>query len=134
MECRKGLTLIELMIVVVLISILVTLAVTRYRAAIGKSRRSESLMVLKQLYGLELCYYEEYGTYAASLAPNLFPIKTWMLPSETRRYDYTACPGKTGDIETSVWIVATEKNDADLDGNKFEQIRIDEEGVFYGDM
>jgi len=126
--------LIELMIVVVLIGILVGLAVTRYRAAIGNSRRSEAFMVLKQLYELELSYYEEYGTYAASLSPNVFPMKSWMLPSETRRYDYTACAGKTGDIRTSVWIVATEKGDADLDGNGFEQIRVDEDGVFYGDM
>jgi len=60
---RKGFTLVELMIVVVIIGILAALAIPRFMASTTKSKQSEAKQILKQVYVMERAYRQEYDTY-----------------------------------------------------------------------
>ena len=60
---RKGFTLIELMIVVVIIGILAALAIPRFMKATAKSKQSEAKQILKQVYTMQRTYRQANDTY-----------------------------------------------------------------------
>ena len=60
---RKGFTLIELMIVVVIIGILAALAIPRFMKATAKAKQSEAKQLLKQIYTMEHAYRQGNSTY-----------------------------------------------------------------------
>lgn len=60
---KKGFTLIELMIVVVIIGILAALAIPRFMRATTKSKQSEAKQILKQIYVMERSYRQEKDVY-----------------------------------------------------------------------
>lgn len=60
---RKGFTLIELMIVVVIIGILAALAIPRFMRATAKAKQSEAKQLLKQIYTMQHAYRQANNTY-----------------------------------------------------------------------
>ncbi len=60
---RKGFTLIELMIVVVIIGILAALAIPRFMRATTKSKQSEAKTILKQIFVMQDAYRQEKDRY-----------------------------------------------------------------------
>lgn len=60
---RKGFTLIELMIVVVIIGILAALAIPRFMKATAKAKQSEAKQLLKQIYTMEHTYRQANNSY-----------------------------------------------------------------------
>lgn len=82
---RKGFTLIELMIVVVIIGILAALAIPRFMQATTKSKQSEAKQILKQIYTMERAYRQEEGVYT----DNLVALGVETNVSGDARYTYT---------------------------------------------
>lgn len=79
---RKGFTLVELMVVIVIIGILAALAIPRFLGATNKTKATEFKAVVKQIYTLEEAYRQEsstgaYGTLAQA---------GWDKPSGTSTY------------------------------------------------
>lgn len=60
---RRGWTLIELMIIVVIAGVLAALAIPRFISTTTKSKQSEAQLILKQIYQGQRIYRQEYGSY-----------------------------------------------------------------------
>jgi len=66
MRNRKGFTLIELMIAVVIIGILAALAIPRFMSATTKAKQSEAKGILKQIYTMQRTYFQQEDVYLAA--------------------------------------------------------------------
>jgi prepilin-type N-terminal cleavage/methylation domain-containing protein len=101
---RKGFTLIELMIVVVIIGILAALAIPRFMQATTKSKQSEAKGILKQIYTMERAYRQENDVYVNDL--NTIGVE---IPA-TARYQYVVV------ANAGVGFTATATANLDDDG------------------
>lgn len=62
---RKGFTLIELIVVIIILGVLAGIGITQYTKVVEKSHFAEASTILGSLRSLEIAYNLEYGTYAA---------------------------------------------------------------------
>ena len=62
-EGRKGFSVVEMMVVVVIIGILAQLGLSRYRVMTAKSKQAEAKLNLSTIEELQELYFLEYGTY-----------------------------------------------------------------------
>ena len=64
---KRGFTLLELIVVIIIIGILATLGFTQYTKVIEKGRTAEAKTILGQLRNAEIVYYQEHGAYTGTI-------------------------------------------------------------------
>jgi prepilin-type N-terminal cleavage/methylation domain-containing protein len=83
---RKGFTLIELMIVVVIIGILAAIAIPKFNQASARAKEKEADGILKQIYTLQNTYFAEHGQWATAYGdPGLTQVG-WEDPSASLKH------------------------------------------------
>ncbi len=65
---RRGFTLLEIIIVLIIIGIIATLGLTQYTRVVEKGRTAEAKTNLGTVRTLALAQYQEYGNYTIDLA------------------------------------------------------------------
>jgi len=106
----KGVTLIELMIVVVIISILTAIAYPSYRQYVARAKRNEAKAGLLQISTLQERFYLQNNTYTTDLTNLGFTVATNALSdSGTYRFNVTAA-----DANTFAANAAYQKSDGEL--------------------
>jgi prepilin-type N-terminal cleavage/methylation domain-containing protein len=102
---RKGFTLIELMIVVVIIGILAAIAIPKFSAVSKNSKQAEAGPVLKQICTLAQTYQDQYGANAADVTA--LGVVGWTVPTNAKYFSFSYS-GTTATATASTTQVTTE--------------------------
>lgn len=101
---QQGMTLIELMIVVVIVSVLAAIAVPAYQDYTREARRSDAYNLLTNIANREEVFFGNNNTYTTDVTQLGFPAS----PAVSPNGDYTATVGVPvgGNIATDFVITA----------------------------
>ncbi len=99
---ERGFTLVELAIVIVIIGVLASFGVPRFRDAVERSKAGESMTYLSSVRAAQERYHAREGTYADDLTKLDISIPT---PKYFTVGDIA--PGTTGDLENSWTLTLT---------------------------
>ncbi|MFH1128419.1 MAG: prepilin-type N-terminal cleavage/methylation domain-containing protein [Candidatus Omnitrophota bacterium] len=122
---RKGFTLLELIIVIIIIGVLATLGFTQYTKVVEKGRAAEARAILGSLRTAERAYYLEYEAFTATLAD--LGIDAPAVCATTHYFSY-ACALATGTCTATRCIAGGKTPNAAVVYNK----TLDQAGVFGG--
>lgn len=107
----RGVTLMELMIVVVVIGILTAIAYPSYRQYVAKAKRNEAKSALLQIATLQERYYLQNATYTADMTKLGFPVSdNFLTDSESYIVDVTAASASAFSATATY-----QKGDAEVD-------------------
>ncbi len=96
---RLGMSLIEIMVVVVIIGVLSSVAIPTFRSFVYKARRVEGMMGLRQLFQLQTSFYSNKGIYSDSFPELGFSIEQGQLQADgSYRADWYTYTLETWDV------------------------------------
>ena len=81
---KRGFTLVELLIVIIIIGILVTMAMPQYQKMVNRARWAEAMQLAGAIKTAETLYYAEYNDFTAAAA-NITALNTLDLPPVAKR-------------------------------------------------
>jgi prepilin-type N-terminal cleavage/methylation domain-containing protein len=87
-QMKKGFTLLELIVVIIIVGILATLGFAQYGKTIEKGRSTEAKMILGQLRLAETAYYLENDAFSTNIA--VLAINAPTACTATHYFSYTA--------------------------------------------
>ncbi len=110
---RGGFTIIELALVLVIVGILATLAVTTYTRLTLKAKRVEAKSALKDLSKLEFVFYSENDRYTEnfnllSFDPDRYDYYTFSLTSGPDDFTGRAEGNLDSDSDLDLWVIHKE--------------------------
>ncbi len=111
---RRGFTLAELLVVVLIIGILATVAVPQYQKAVEKSRATQALVLLKALHQAQKAYFLANGIYATKFEQLDVDMPAWTGHEQARTATGTTDTRSNG--EWSLQILNDGYSDAVLLG------------------
>ncbi len=122
---KKGFTLLEVLVVVVILGVLATIAVPTYNKIVRRSRVADGLNVLDMLAGAQDKYFIQHGIYAAKLTDLNIPMKDYRSENPqaqfaniiTKNFTYDKIPEKnciyaTSNTGTNYTLVKNYKSNA----------------------
>lgn len=122
---RKGFTLLELIIVIIIIGVLATLGFSQYVRVVEKGRTAEAKAILGSLRTAQEAYNLEYGTYG--VVANL-GVDAPAVADATHYFGYVCLAGAVGTC-TATRSMAALKSPA---GPMAYTISVDSTGVWSG--
>lgn len=110
---KRGFTLLELMIVVIIIGILATLALPRFIKAADRARWAAAAQTLGIIRGAQMRYYAQYTAWATSMASTVLDID---LPDSS---DWNVCnpAGTDAEVGQVLYKKATTNNNYTIAAN-----------------
>ena len=131
MARRRGFTLVELLVVVLVIGILASVAVPSYMRAMEQARQGEAKQVLGMLFRAQKTYYAMYGSYVFN-ADDLDLLAVDVPPNDSLDHYFTYL--MVGDANQKLTLYAYRKvgNEVGKSPNavRLYQIMCDEKGNF----
>ena len=115
----KGVTLIELMIVIVVVAILASIAIPSYRNYVLRTHRVEAKTALLNLAANQEKHYLVNNTYAANAALSTAPPAGLGLPATTENGWYTIVINSASTTAFAATATAAGAQTADLDCRTF---------------
>jgi type IV pilus assembly protein PilE len=129
MRSNRGMTLIELMVVIIVLGILATVATSSYRNFLVRTNRTDGRQLLLRIQVAEEKFFLQNGTYTADLA-SAPPVGLGTgATSQGGLYTFVVAPGATGTIATSYAATATAVGAQTSDTAICQTMSIDDQGV-----
>ena len=124
----RGMTLIELMVVLAIVAILSTLAVGSYRRYVMRANRTDATSALLRIQVAQEKYFLQNNTYTTDVTD---PSPTGLgvaSPTPNGFYNITVTPGLTGSIATSFSATAAATSTQTQD-TSCQTLTIDDQGL-----